>query len=85
MKLIFDYDFLIFEAASIAEERYITAKHILSEGLELRCGDLTWESGGVFLEDEESHTGGYLYEFDSIEEALADIIAYSTKWKREIM
>lgn len=30
MKLIFDYDFLIFEAASIAEERYITAKHIPS-------------------------------------------------------
>lgn len=61
------------------------AKHILSEGLELHCGDLIWESGGVVWEDTESHTGGYLYEFDSVEEALADIIAYSAKWKREVM
>ena len=57
------------------------AKHILSEGLELRCGDLTWVAG----ECPTSHTGGYLYEFDSVEEALADIIAYSKKWKREVM
>lgn len=61
------------------------AKHILSEGLELRCGDLTWTAEGVVWECPTSHTGGFLYEFDSVEEALADIITYSAKWKREVM
>ena len=61
------------------------ATHILSEGLELRCGDLTWTAEGVVWECPTSHTGGFLYEFESVEEALADIIAYSTKWKKEVM
>ena len=71
-KLVFDFDFLIFEAASIAEERYITAKHTPSNRkfefatkTEL-WGDWRKKSGG-WIAEENARNGNDYYKAEDFE------------------
>ena len=72
MKLIFDYDFLIYEAATIAEERYIIAKHIPSNrkfefGTKTEFwGDWRKKNGG-WIAAENARNGNDYYKAEDFE------------------
>lgn len=72
MKLIFDYDFLIFEAASIAEERYITAKHSPSDRkFEFATKTELWgdwrKKNGGWIAEENARNGNDYYKAEDFE------------------
>lgn len=71
-KLVFDIDFIIFEAVSVAEERYITAKH-KPTGLELELDNKTklwghWKKKiGGWIGDQNELSGNDYYKAEDFE------------------